>query len=38
MIGIIGAMQIEVDNLIEEMESTTNQVISGIKYIKGTLS
>jgi len=38
MIGIIGAMQIEVDNLIEEMENTTNQVISGIKYIKGTLS
>lgn len=37
MIGIIGAMQIEVDNLLEDMDNKTNQVISGIKYIKGTL-
>ena len=37
MIGIIGAMQIEVDNLIEDMDDKTNQVISGIKYIKGKL-
>lgn len=37
MIGIIGAMQIEVDNLLQDMENKTVKVISGIKYVKGTL-
>jgi adenosylhomocysteine nucleosidase len=38
MIGIIGAMQIEVDNLLDEMDTKKTTVISGIKYISGTLA
>lgn len=37
MIGIIGAMQIEVDNLLNEMQNKNTIVISGIKYVRGTL-
>jgi len=37
MIGIIGAMQIEVDNLLDEMVNKNTIVISGIKYVRGTL-
>lgn len=37
MIGIIGAMQIEVDNLLKEMTEKSTNVISGIKYIRGKL-
>ncbi len=37
MIGIIGAMQIEVDYLLEEMQDKSSKMISGIKYVSGTL-
>ena len=38
MIGIIGAMQIEVDYLLEEMQSKKSKTISGIEYISGQMS
>ncbi|MEX1376473.1 MAG: 5'-methylthioadenosine/adenosylhomocysteine nucleosidase [Eubacteriales bacterium] len=37
MIGIIGAMQIEVDNLLEIMEDKSTQMVSGIEYVKGKI-
>ena len=37
MIGIIGAMQIEVDNLLEDMDVKKEKVISGIRYFEGSL-
>lgn len=37
MIGIIGAMQIEVDNVLNLMSSKKTEVISGIEYYKGTI-
>ncbi len=36
-IGIIGAMEIEVQELIETMENTEKETISGITFYKGTL-
>ena len=38
MIGIIGAMQIEVDYLLEEMHSKATRTISGVEYISGKLA
>ena len=37
MIGIIGAMQIEIDNLLKIIKNEEIITISGIKYIKGTI-
>jgi len=37
MIGIIGAMQIEIDNLLKNIKNEEVVTISGIKYIKGTI-
>ena len=37
MIGIIGAMQIEIDNLLKIIKNEEVVTISGIKYIKGTI-
>ncbi|MCR4868685.1 MAG: 5'-methylthioadenosine/adenosylhomocysteine nucleosidase [Lachnospiraceae bacterium] len=37
-IGIIGAMQIEVDNLKKHMENTTEEVISGVTFTSGTVA
>jgi len=37
MIGIIGAMQIEIDNLLKNIENKEVITISGIEYIKGTI-
>jgi adenosylhomocysteine nucleosidase len=38
MIGIIGAMQIEIDGLRAKLERPVSQVISGITYTSGTLN
>lgn len=37
LIGIIGAMDIEVDGLVASMSNTSVKEISGVKFIKGTL-
>lgn len=37
LIGIIGAMDIEVDGIVSSMQNTSVEEISGIKFIKGTL-
>lgn len=37
MIGIIGAMKIEVETIKNIMENKTSEVISGVEYVKGTL-
>ena len=37
-IGIIGAMDIEVDGIVASMSNTTVEEISGVKYYSGTLS
>ncbi len=37
IIGIIGAMDIEVDGIIADMKNTTCEEISGMKFIKGFL-
>ena len=37
-IGIIGAMDIEVDGIVASMSNTTIEEISGVKYYSGTLS
>ena len=37
LIGIIGAMDIEVDALISSMSDTQEKVISSVKYVKGKL-
>ena len=36
-IGIIGAMQMEVDNLKEAMENQSTVTVSGIRYVSGTI-
>ena len=36
-IGIIGAMQMEVDSLRESMQNISTEVISGITYVSGTI-
>ncbi len=36
-IGIIGAMQIEVDNLKKSMENVTEETISGVTFTSGTI-
>ena len=36
-IGIIGAMQMEVDNLKEAMENQSTQVVSGVQFVSGTI-
>lgn len=38
LIGIIGAMDIEVDGIVASMKNTTIKEISGIKFVKGTLN
>lgn len=38
MIGIIGAMQIEVDNLLIKIKNKVEITISGIRYTKGTIN
>ncbi len=38
LIGIIGAMDIEVDGIVASMQNTTTEEISGVKFIKGSLS
>ena len=37
MIGIIGAMEVEVTNLIAKLSGATTEVFSGISYVKGKL-
>ena len=37
MIGIIGAMQIEVENLKNHMENVTEEQVSGVTFTKGTI-
>lgn len=37
MIGIIAAMNVEMDSLRSHMEHTDNEVISGIRFVRGTL-
>ena len=34
-IGVIGAMQMEVDNLKESMENVRTDVYSGVTYVSG---
>ncbi|MCD7709676.1 MAG: 5'-methylthioadenosine/adenosylhomocysteine nucleosidase [Clostridiales bacterium] len=36
-IGIIGAMQMEVDALKEQMEDASTEVVSGVTYVSGTV-
>ena len=36
-IGVIGAMQMEVDNLKESMEDVRIDVYSGVTYVSGTI-
>ena len=36
-IGVIGAMQIEIDNLKKTLENTTVETISGVEFVKGTI-
>lgn len=38
MIGIIGAMDVEVDALKNQLENKTEEEISSVKYVKGTLN
>ncbi|HOY14687.1 MAG TPA: 5'-methylthioadenosine/adenosylhomocysteine nucleosidase [Saprospiraceae bacterium] len=38
MIGIIGAMQIEIDNLLKKIKKKEVVIISGIRYIKGNIN
>ena len=37
LIGIIGAMDIEVDGIVSSMQNTVSTEISGVKFIRGTL-
>lgn len=37
MIGIIGAMEVEVENLIAVLESPASETISGIEFVSGNL-
>lgn len=37
-IGVIGAMQMEIDNLKEAMENITAETISGIAFVSGTVN
>lgn len=36
-VGIIGAMQMEVDNLKEHLENQTYETVSGIQFVSGTI-
>lgn len=36
-IGVIGAMQMEIDNLKESMENVTAETVSGVTFVCGTL-
>lgn len=36
-IGVIGAMQMEIDNLKESMENITSETISGVTYVSGEI-
>ena len=36
-IGIIGAMQMEIDNLKEAMEQTTTATYSGVEFVSGKI-
>lgn len=38
MIGIIGAMQVEVEDLLAEMQDSRDETVSGIDFYSGTLS
>lgn len=38
MIGIIGAMKVEVEYILEKLENKTTEVVSEILFTKGTLS
>ena len=38
LIGIIGAMDIEVDGIVSSMENITTKEISGIRFAYGTLN
>ena len=37
MIGVIGAMQIEVENLKKHMENVKEETVSGVTFTKGTI-
>lgn len=37
-IGIIGAMQMEIDNLMESMENISKETVSGVNFIRGTIA
>lgn len=37
-IGVIGAMQMEIDNLKESMENMETETISGVTYVSGTVA
>ena len=36
-IGVIGAMQMEIDNLKESMENIKTETISGVTFVSGTI-
>ena len=36
-IGIIGAMQMEIDDLHEAMEDTSEEIVSGVKFLSGRI-
>ena len=37
IIGVIGAMQIEIDNLKKTLENPSYESISGVEFVKGTI-
>ena len=36
-IGVIGAMQIEIDNLKKSLENSTTEEISSVQFVKGNI-
>lgn len=36
-IGVIGAMQMEIDNLKKSLENSSIEEISSVKFVKGTI-
>ena len=37
MLGIIGAMQVEIETIVEELENKSEKIIGGIKFYQGSL-
>lgn len=36
-VGIIAAMQMEIDGIWEKLQNPTEEIVSGIRYVRGTL-